>query len=240
MTEVNRKLSVIIPCCNEEQNIPRFTTELWPILESLKLDFEVIIVDDGSKDNTVVEVKKINKPQLRLARHEVNTGLGAAMRTGITAATGYWLIFLDADLTFHPNIIPNLLETADKHPDADFVIGSPNLGGYGKDIPAWRLWISKLANLIYRVLLGRPVTSINQIFRLYKTEQLKQLSLSAVGFDINAVILFKLVFSGRKFKEVPAELTARLFGVSKLNYGREIRRHLVLVFKILKWKFFGF
>lgn len=234
------KLSVIVPCCNEEQNVPRFASELWPVLESLDLDFEVVIVDDGSKDNTVVEVKKINKPQLRLVRHEVNRGLGAAMRTGIMTVTGDQLVFLDGDLTFHPRLIPRLLQAKREHPETDFVIGSPNLGGYSKDIPAWRLWISKFANLFYKILLGKPSTSINQIFRLYKTEQLKQLSLKSIGFDINAEILFKLVFRGRKFVEVPAELTSRLHGVSKLNYAREIRRHLILIFKILKWKFFGF
>lgn len=240
MIEASHKLSVIIPCCNEERNVPRFADELWPVLESLNLDFEVVIVDDGSKDETVREVEKLNQPQIHLVRHDKNCGLGAAMRTGIAAATGDRLIFLDGDLTFHPTLIPCLLQAKCEHPEADFVIGSPNLGGYGKDIPAWRLWISKSANLVYRVLLGRPITSINQIFRLYKTEQLKKLNLTAVGFDINAEILFKLVFGGKKFIEVPAELTARLHGVSKLNYAREIRRHLVLIFKILKWKFWGF
>lgn len=240
MTEASYKLSVIIPCCNEEQNVPRFAGELWPVLENSGYDFEVVIVDDGSTDNTVAEVKKIQKPQLRLARHKVNRGLGAAMRTGIAAATGDRLVFLDGDLTFHPTLIPRLWEAMKAYPEADFIIGSPNLGGYSKEIPAWRLWVSKLANLVYRVLLGKPTTSLNQIFRLYKTEQLKRLPLSAVGFDINAEILFKLVFSGKNFVEVPAELTARLHGVSKLNYTREIRRHLVLIFKILKWKFFGY
>lgn len=237
---VNNKLSIIIPCCNEEKNVPRLVTELWPVLEALKLDFEVVVVDDGSKDDTVNEVNKINKPQLRLVRHEINKGLGAAMRTGIATATGDRAIFLDSDLTFSPTLIPYLLKAFKLHPKVDFVIGSPNLGGYSKDIPIWRLWISKIANLVYRLLLGKRITSINQIFRLYKTEQLKQLSLSAVGFDINAEILFKLVFSGKKFIEIPAELTARLHGVSKLNYTREIIRHLVLMLKILKWKFFGF
>lgn len=240
MVEASRKLSVIIPCCNEEQNVPRFASELWPVLEKSGYGFEVVIVDDGSKDGTVREVEKLNQPQIHLVRHDKNQGLGAAMRTGMASAAGEQLIFLDADLTFHPQLIPSLLEAAEKHPEADFIIGSPNLGGYGKDIPAWRLWISKSANLVYRVLLGRPITSINQVFRLYKTEQLKQLPLSAVGFDINAEILFKLVFSGKQFVEVPAKLTARLHGVSKLNYAREIRRHMVLIFKILKWKFLGF
>lgn len=234
------ELSVIIPCFNEEKNVPRYRDELWPILESLGLSFEVVIVNDGSVDGTVAAVEALGKPQARLVRHECNRGLGAAVRTGIAAATGDWLVVLDGDLTFHPKLIPRLLEGRRGHPGVDFVIGSPNLGGYGAGIPGWRLVISKLANILYRVLLGRPITSINQIFRLYKTEQLKNLPLGATGFDINAEILFKLVFRGKTFVEVPAELTQRIYGVSKLNYAKEIRRHVILICKILKWKLIGF
>lgn len=233
------KLSIVIPCRNEEQNIPRFAVELWPVLEKLECDFEVIIVDDGSNDCTAKRAIELGKPEMRMVRHK-KQGLGAAIRTGIDAASGDWLITLDADLTFSPDLIPKLLEGQSLHPKADFIIGSPNLGGYSENIPDWRMAISKIANGVYRVLLGKPVTSINQIFRLYKTEQLKNLKLEAVGFDINAEILFKLVFGGKNFIEVPAKLTCRLYGESKLNYAREIRRHLILIMKIIKWKFFGF
>lgn len=234
------KLSVLIPCCNEEKNIPRFATELWPVLVGTGFDFEVILVDDGSKDSTLAEAAKLPQPQVRVVKHDTNKGLGAAIRSGIDASSGDLLIPLDADLTFHPTLIPALLRALSEHPTVDFVIGSPALGGYGEEIPGWRLWISKAANLLYGTLLGKPITSINQILRVYKTSQLKALPLEAVGFDINAEILFKLVFSGKTFVEIPAVLTQRIYGTSKLNYGREIRRHVVLLGKIISWKLFGF
>ena len=234
------KLSIIIPCWNEEMNVPRFVNEVWPVLAATGEQFEVIIVDDGSTDRTVEEIKKIIKPEVRLVDYGCHQGLGAAVRAGINAATGDYTIILDSDLTFHPSLISRLLAAKREHTAADFIIGSPQLGGYGVGIPAWRLVISKLANFIYYILLGKKITSINQIFRLYTTAYLKKLSLTAIGFDINAEILFKLVFRGHTFIEIPAELTQRQFGVSKLNYVREIRRHLMLILKILKWKFFGF
>lgn len=230
-------LSIVIPCYNEELNISRYAVELWPVLESLGVDFEVIIVDDGSTDKTVAEVQKIGKPHVRLVGHDVNKGLGAALRTGIAAATGDWLIFLDGDLTFHPALIPRLLRALREHPQADFVIGSPSLARYDERIPRWRIFISKAANFVYSVFLGQPITSVNQIFRLYKTRDLKELNLESSGFEINAEILFKLVFRGKKFVEIPAELTARQYGVSKLDYAKEIPRHFFLLVRILRWRF---
>lgn len=230
------KLSVIIPCFNEEENVRRFAPELLPVLDGLAIESEVVLVDDGSVDGTAREIKNIRDPRIRLVAHEKNQGLSAAMRTGIAAATGDLIVFLDSDLTFHPKLIPQLI-SAFEAGHVDFVIGSPKLGGYGKDIPAYRLFVSKVANWVYALLLGKPVTSINQILRLYKTPQLKELHLTSRGYEINAEILFKLVFKGRTFVEVPAELTARQFGVSKLNYMREFRRHAVLLLKIIWWKF---
>lgn len=76
--------------------------------------------------------------------------------------------------------------------------------------------------------------------QMYETEDLKNIPLEAVGFDINAESLFKLVFHGRTFVEIPAELTQRKYGESKLNYIKETRRHMLLIFRIMRWKIFGF
>ena len=230
------KLSVVLPAFNEEENVPRIAPELLPILEKIAPDFEVIVVDDGSTDRTAEFIEKMNHPKIRLIKHGVNKGIAEAIRTGIRAASGEYLIFLDSDLTFHPNLIPRLFEALEKNPAVDFIIGSPALAKYGENIPGWRIFISKAANFVYSFLLGKPVTSVDQIFRLYKTGQLKELKLESGGFEICAEILFKLVFGGRTFVEVPAELTQRKYGVSKLNYAREIRRHFFLILKILKWK----
>lgn len=231
------KLSVIIPCFNEEENVRRVRPELLPVLDTLGIESEVILVDDGSRDGTAVEIKNIGDARVRGITHNVNQGLSAAMKTGIAAATGDLLVFLDSDFTFHPKLIPALLAAIQAHPEVDVVIGSPRLGGYDKNIPAHRVVISKIANWVYVMLLGKPVTSVNQIFRLYKAPALQALRLTSKGYEINAEILFKLVFAGKKFVEIPAELTVRQFGTSKLRYGRELCRHAVLLLKILAWKF---
>lgn len=233
-------LSVILPCFNEEKNIKRIPTELLPILKSLREDFEIIVVDDGSTDNSAKEILNIKESCVKLIKHPKNLGLGCAIRTGIKNATGDLLVTLDADFTFSPKFIPLLMEKMKERPDIDFIIGSPALGGHGKDINFLRVIVSKIANKIYSFLLGKKVTAITPIFRLYKTDQLKSFPLKSKGFEINAEILFKLVFSGRKFFEVPVPLTQRIYGVSHLNYPKETTRHFFLILKILKWKIFGF
>ena len=237
---IKQKLSVVLPCFNEEENIKRISAELLPILRNLEEDFEIIAVDDGSTDNSEKEILKIKEPRIKLIKHPKNLGLGFALRTGVNKAEGDLLITLDADFTYSPKFIPLLLENMEKRPDIDFIIGSPVLGGHGKDINFLRVIVSKIANKTYSFLLGRKATAITSIFRLYKTEQLKNLSLESKGFEIVAEILFKLVFSGRKFLEAPVPLTQRIYGVSHLNYRREIIRHFFLILKILKWKIFGF
>ncbi len=234
------ELSIILPCFNEQENLKRIPAELLPVLKDLKKDFEIIIVDDGSTDNSVKETLKIKNNQIKLIKHHKNLGAGVAFQTGFNEAKGKLLITMDTDLTFSPKFIPLLLETMKKNPSIDFIIGSPRLGGYGKNVKFWRIIISKLSNRFYSFLLGKKVTAVTPFFRLYKTDQIKNLVLESKGFEIMAEILFKLVFSGKNFIEVPTPLTKRIYGVSHLNYPKEIVRHLFLVSKIIKWKFFNF
>lgn len=229
-------LSVILPCYNEEENVKRIPAELIPVLKETGMDYEIIVVDDGCADNTASAAQSLNIPQLKIVRHQKNKGLGEAIKTGFANAGGDLTITLDTDFTFHPRLIIPLLERFKKN-DVDLVIGSPELAGIYENVPFYRLIISKCANLIYRFLFNKPVTAISQILRVYKTEDIKDLKINATGFDVFAEILFKLVVVRQKrFAEIPAPLTVRIYGVSKLNYKKEIIKHAKLVLKIIWWK----
>ncbi|MBW3022778.1 glycosyltransferase family 2 protein, partial [Candidatus Woesearchaeota archaeon] len=211
-----KKLSVIIPCYNEQDNIKIFPKELIGELDKLRVSYEVIAVDDGSKDSTYSELKKLKKkyPQIKIVRHEQNIGLASAIKSGIDHATGELAVTLDADLTFHPRQIKSLLERFNKG-DVDVVIGSPSLKGYSKDVPKYRILISKCGEMLYNFALGKRITAVTPIFRLYKTEQLKEIKLSPKkmpkgGFGINAEILAKLLIKKRRVVEIPATLTVRV------------------------------
>lgn len=227
-------LSFVFPAFNEAENLRRFPSEVVPVFDALGEPYEVIVVDDGSTDATRATASALGGP-IRVVAHDRNRGLGAAVRTGIAAAAGDLVVTMDADLTFAPSLVPLLLERF-RRGDVDVVSGSPKLAGYGSDIPSYRIFVGRLSTLAYSLLFGRRLTAVSPIFRLYRRVDLVGLPLQATGFDINAEILFHLVRQGRRVAEVPAALTQRIHGTSKLNYPHEMRRHLRLARRILSWR----
>lgn len=236
-------LSIILPCYNEQGNIKRIPMELIKELDKLKLDYEIIAINDGSIDNTHEELKKIQKkyPMIKIVNHEKNMGLASAIKTGIDHATGELTVTLDADFTYHPRQIKKLIDRYNKG-DVDLVIGSPFLTEeYSSGIPRYRIWLSRIGSLLYSIALGEKISSVSAIFRLYKTKHLKDIDLNPTptpkgGFSINAEILAKLLFKNCRIVEIPATLTVREYEESKINNLREIVSQLGLVSKIFWWR----
>src|SRR5918999_4299845 len=123
-------LSVVIPAYNEERGIDEIRGGVLAQREALRAngiaDLEVIVVDDGSRDATAERVAA--HPDVRLIRHTVNQGYGAALKTGFSEASGELLAFLDADGTYPPESFPDLCRALEEH-DSDLIIGSRMLSG---------------------------------------------------------------------------------------------------------------
>ncbi len=229
-----KSLSVVIPCFNESAVIPRFESELFPALEDLGLNYEVVAVDDGSTDQTRGALEELSKTRsyLKVISHERNRGLGAALRTGFKAATKDWIATLDADLTFHPDFLQALISEQTRT-GADLISGSPFLRAQDCSVPMIRKIPSFLLNSFYRGLFTRALTSYTPIFRLYRASMLRTLPLTAEGFEINAEIAARVHLAEGKFAEVPVPLTTRREGESKLERFRELKRHAALIVKLL-------
>ncbi len=220
-------LSVILPCHNEESAAARFVDELFPALDALGIPYEVIVVDDGSCDDTSGVLRNLAKERrdFKAVANEYHLGLGAALRTGFAAAAGDWIATLDADLTFHPSQLRALLD-CQKETGADMVCGSPFLSDEGAaQVGWWRRWPSLAVNGLYRHICGSKLTAYTPIFRLYRTEVLRSLRLESAGFEINAEIAARFLAADRPVTEVPAVLTARRQGASKLSPFRELWRY---------------
>ncbi|TPW21387.1 MAG: wcaA [Elusimicrobia bacterium] len=226
-------LSVLVPCFDEAEGLPRLEAELFPALGALKTPWEALFVDDGSTDGTGAGLAALasRRPGVRVLSHGENRGIGASLQTGLAEAHGDWLVFLDADLTFHPSFITVLLEERERTA-ADCVSGSPVLGGMA-EVPLGRRLPSLALNTFYRGLFDSHLTSYTPMFRLYRTADLRSLKVASAGFEVSVEALVGLLRAGKKVVEVPVPLASRTSGASKLRRWRELKAHLTLALRLL-------
>jgi dolichol-phosphate mannosyltransferase len=238
-------ISIIIPLFNEEENVLHYPVRLFPVADAIAQKFnetcEYILVNDGSRDSTLQNLKKLEAeyPNIIVVSYDKNKGLGGALKCGIARCSGDLIVAMDSDLSYRPDDIALLLETYRKT-GADCISASPYRGeGLTPELLSpFRLFISKSVNFLYHILLGEDITCVSAIFRLYKRDVLTELNLESNNFDIDAEILAKLVLNKRSVREVGVKLHKREFGESKLNVRREIINNLKILYKIFKVRIF--
>ncbi len=238
-------ISIVVPLYNERENIITYDSLLFPVVDSIaesaRFAVEYIMVDDGSQDDTLLQLQMMEsmRKDVRVIAHGTNKGMGAAVRTGINHSNGNLIVTIDSDLTFRPAEIGRLIEAYNRT-GADCVSGSPYLfKNPVNDVSFVRLVLSRAVNSLYRMMLGSNITSVSPIFRLYKREALCAMDIESNGFDINAEILAKLIIHNKKVVEIPVALHRRERGESKINVKREINNHVRLLLKIFKVKYLG-
>jgi glycosyltransferase involved in cell wall biosynthesis len=238
-------ISILIPLFNEAENARRYPERLFPvagpIVERYGETCEYILVDDGSRDNTLEELHRLaeRQPDVVVVPHGVNKGMGVAVRTGLARCRGDLVIMMDSDLTYRPEDIGKLL-AAYRETGADCISASPYRGDLAVEIASpFRLFISKSVNFLYRVMLQDDLTCVSGIFRLYKKEALDELTLESNNFEICAELIAKLILNRKTVHEIGVPVHTREFGVSKLNVKKEIRNNLRILFKIFRAKYLG-
>lgn len=202
-------LSVFFPAYNEEANIRAAVEEAVRVVgESPYVsDYEIIIVNDGSRDNTLSIANELQEeiPQVRVVDHGQNLGYGAALKSGISAATKDYIFFTDADLQFDIVELQNLLVHLSSYP---VVIGyrAPR-----RD-PLMRLLNAKVWNILNRVLFGLKVRDIDCAFKVFRRDLVQNLQLRSHGAMISAETLIRLSRQGIAIKEVPVSHLPRIAG----------------------------
>ena len=230
MAEVNIHLSVVVPVFNESENVVGTVGAIKEVLDHAGWSYEIILVDDGSTDDTAARIATIaeTNPTVHLAGYPVNAGRGKALRTGLAAARGRFVATIDADMSYHPSAILDLLNALEEHPDSDFAVGSPYMKGGGtQDVPAMRLLVSKLGNCVLRTLMPCGFHTLTGIFRCYRREMFRNLVLESNGKEIHLEILTKALALGYKGVEVPAVLRGRKHGRSKFRFRRTAISHII-------------
>lgn len=203
-------VSILVPAKDEAENLPRFMELTAQSLGSLKGRFEVIVIDDGSVDNSaaVLESLRASYPFLRVVRHRTRRGIADALRTGFHHAHGSVLVFYPADLQFLPEDIPRLVAPI-LAGEADMVTGFKQ-GSYEK------AFVSRIYNGLSRALFGIRVKDLNSV-KAYRREVMEHIP---VRPDWHRYLIVLAAAQGFTVQEIPVALYPRQAGKSKFGVAR--------------------
>lgn len=205
-------LSVVIPSYMEEENLRQLLPRLQQVLFELAISSEVLVIDTLNPLDNTREVCELYGATY-MNRREGNF-FGDAVRTGLKAAQGSYVIFMDADGSHPPEFIRKLWA---EHSSSDIVIASRYVPGGTTDNPRILIFMSLVVNLIYSLVLGLSCKDVSNSFKLYKGELLKDLSLRCSNFDIVEELLFKIKQAHPEVRilEIPFNFRKRMFGSTK-------------------------
>ncbi|MBC7797788.1 MAG: glycosyltransferase, partial [Pyrinomonadaceae bacterium] len=229
---VAEKISIVIPCYNEEANLPYLAKTLRSVEEKLEnYDIRYVFIDDCSRDGTFARLNEIfgSQANVKIVQHAVNKGVAGGMMTGIRNAETEIVCAMDADCSYDPHELAAMIEVL-LEGGFDVVTASPyHPNGGVRNIPAWRLSLSKSASWMYRRVLRTKLHTYTSCFRVYRKSVVENIELRENGFVGVTELLGKLDLQGAKITEHATVLEVRLFGFSKMKTARTIVGHLKLL-----------
>lgn len=234
------KLSVIVPVYNEKKTIG----EILRRLEQVKLDKEVIVVDDGSIDGTRKKLERLKEKfkKFKVVYHSQNQGKGAAVRTGLKYVTGDYVVVQDADLEYNPKDIPRLLKP---------ILEGKTKVVYGTRLKRWpnlkrdertprfllHFFGNRFLSLITSLFYGQWITDMETCYKLFPKKALKGIQLKACSFDLEPELTSKLLKRGYRILEVPIVTNPR--GYEEGKKLKTIKEGLLALWTLIKYRFFS-
>jgi dolichol-phosphate mannosyltransferase len=237
------KISVVIPMFNEEDNAHETIIRVSKILQSTGKPYEIIPVNDGSTDHTlkILDEMASRDDHVRVVSYWKNGGRGKAIRNGFKAACGSYIATIDADLSYDPSYILEMVKILDEESDIDVVLVSPYMeGGKTVGVPKDRLFVSWMGNKVLQLALPEKIHTLTCIVRCYRSEVISSLDLESNGKEIHLEILSKVLAMGYRVKEIPATLTSRKKGASKFVFKSTAVSHLLFTIFERPALLFGF
>ena len=205
-------ISVVVPAFNEEDTIEEVVSQIFSVMESLEVPFEVIVVDDGSTDRTRERATKLGATVLSNGQ---NRGKGYALRKGFEKAQGEIIVTIDSDGSHDPKEILDLIKPVLN--GEDVVAGSRFMGNGTHFTSRINRIGSFMMNMAIAILTGKRITDSQTGFRAFKSDFLKQVNLESSGFEIESEITVKALSNGFKFKEVPITCQPRMYNLSRVK-----------------------
>lgn len=219
-------LSIIIPVYNEEKAIESVLKDIFDIIGSLACNCEVLVIDDGSTDNTTERAEKF---PVCIYQHPNNLGYGAALKTGISHANNEIICILDADGTYPVKDIPKLVSILTEK-DLDMVVGARVNADAA--IPAIRKPAKWVIGLLARLSVGASIPDINSGFRVFKRDAaINFFNLLPNGFSFTTTITLAMLNNQYSVKFIPIDYYHRV-GKSKISPIRDTAKFLMLITRI--------
>jgi glycosyltransferase involved in cell wall biosynthesis len=219
-------ISVVIPAYNEEKSIGAVIEETTQIMDGLGQPYEIIVVDDGSKDHTA---RVASTYKATVVSYPKNMGKGYAVRKGVEKAQGQIIVTMDADGSHRAKEIPDLVTPLFN--GTDIVAGSRFLGS-GSDFTTR---INRLGNFLFNAaiasLTGKLITDSQTGFRAIKKQILEKMNLTSDGFEIESEITVKGLRNGYKLIEKPIACEKRKHSMSRLRIARDGQKILKTIIK---------
>jgi dolichol-phosphate mannosyltransferase len=228
------KLSIVIPARNEAGNIGKTVDALRERLRREGIDYEILVVDDDSRDATCAEVeaRAASDPGVRLERNTGAHGFGRAVRYGLERFTGDAVVIVMADLSDDPEDVVRYYYAL--RDEAECAFGSRFMrGGRTYDYPRFKLAINRLANWFVKVLFGLPFNDVTNAFKGYRAEVIHGCQpLISPHFNLTVEIPLKAIVRGYSYKVLPISWRNRKTGVSSLKLEEQGSRYLFIVLNV--------
>jgi glycosyltransferase involved in cell wall biosynthesis len=216
-------ITVVCPFYNESSILEHAIRTLAGRLRTLEGSWELLVVNDGSVDGSAAIAERVAEefPEIRVLGYRYNRGRGHALRTGIAAARGEIVVTTEIDLSWGVNIVHELVAEMREHPDIDMVVASPHLPGGGyKNVPAKRVWLSRVGNHVIRACMTNAATMNTGMTRAYRREIIQSLPLFADGKEFHLEVMLKATEFGLHIREIPALLEWKDYK----HQGRRVKR----------------
>lgn len=220
-------LSIFFPCYNEEQNIGLLIQEAQALAPQIASKHEIIVINDGSQDNTAQVVMKFaqNDEHIRLIEHPKNLGYGMSLRTGFANAKNEWVFFTDGDGQFD---LSQLMEFIPATRSSEAIIGFRTNRAEG----SLRALNARLFKLFIDALFRVHVRDIDCAFKLLKTDLIQSLPLQSGGAMISAEILYRLKKKHTRVTQLPVRHLPRKYGQPSGNNLRVILKAFYEAFRL--------